>query len=51
MKKHVSAVGPSFILMGDNVHPHSAVIIDDFLESKGFVYMEWPAYLPDLNQI
>ena len=51
VKLYAAAVGPSFVLMGDNARPHRAAIVDDFLESEGIARMEWPAFSPDLNPI
>ncbi|GBN06131.1 hypothetical protein AVEN_222593-1 [Araneus ventricosus] len=51
VKLYAAAVGPSFVLMDDNASPHTAAIVDDFLESEGIARMEWPAYSPDLNRI
>ncbi|KFM71640.1 Transposable element Tc3 transposase, partial [Stegodyphus mimosarum] len=48
---YAAAVGPTFVLMDDNAHPHRADIVDDYLESEGIARMAWPAYLPDLNPI
>ena len=33
-KLYTAAVGPIFVLMDDNVHPHRAVIIDDYVENE-----------------
>ncbi|GFX02144.1 transposable element Tcb1 transposase [Trichonephila clavipes] len=46
-----AAVGPTFVLMDDNAHPHRADIIDDHLDSEGIARMVLPAYSPDLNPI
>ncbi|GBN58951.1 hypothetical protein AVEN_240748-1 [Araneus ventricosus] len=45
------AVGPEFILMDDNVRPHRALLVDEFLESEDIHQMNWPARSPDLNPI
>ncbi|GBN31114.1 hypothetical protein AVEN_193846-1, partial [Araneus ventricosus] len=43
------AVGPEFILMDDNARPHSALLVDEFLESEDIRRMDWPVRSPDLN--
>ena len=48
---YAAAVGPTFVLMDDNTHPHRAAIVDDYLDSEGIACMAWPAYLSDLNLI
>lgn len=37
---YVSAVGPAFVLTDDNARTHTAVIVDDYLESVGIARME-----------
>ena len=46
-----AAVGPTFVLMNDNIRPHKAAIVDDYLESEGITHMGWPTYSLDLNHI
>ncbi|GFY25640.1 transposable element Tcb1 transposase [Trichonephila clavipes] len=36
---YAAAVGPIFVLMEDNARPHTADIVDDYLESEGFARM------------
>ncbi|GBN32058.1 hypothetical protein AVEN_97331-1 [Araneus ventricosus] len=43
------SIGPEFILMDDNVRPHTALLVDEFLESEDIRRMDWPARSPDLN--
>ncbi|GBL86293.1 Transposable element Tcb2 transposase [Araneus ventricosus] len=45
------AVGPEFILMADNARPHTALLVDEFLESRHIRRVDWPAGSPDLNPI
>ena len=51
VRLYAAAVGPTFVLMDDNAHPHRAAIVNDYLESEGIVHMAWPAYSPILNPI
>ncbi|GFT70444.1 transposable element Tcb1 transposase [Trichonephila clavipes] len=46
-----AAVDPTFVLKDNNVRPHRADMIDDYLGSEGIARMVWPAYSPDLNPI
>ncbi|GFT02226.1 DDE_3 domain-containing protein [Trichonephila clavipes] len=43
------ACGPEFILMDDNPRPHSALLVNEFLDSKDIRRMDWPARSTDLN--
>ncbi|GFS57008.1 DDE_3 domain-containing protein [Trichonephila clavipes] len=45
------ACGPEFILMDDNVRPHRALLVDEFLKIEDIRRMDWPARSPDLNPI
>lgn len=40
-----SAIGPDFILMSNNVRPHTAHLVDDCAESELIHRMIWPARL------
>ncbi|GFS93083.1 transposable element Tcb1 transposase [Trichonephila clavipes] len=51
VRLYAAAVGPTFVLMDDNACPHTAIIVDDYLESEGIARMAWPAYSSDLNPI
>ena len=51
LRLYVAAVGPTFVLMDDNVSPHRAATVDDYREKEGIARMAWPAYSPDLNPI
>ncbi|GFU65414.1 transposable element Tcb1 transposase [Trichonephila clavipes] len=44
-------MGAEFLLMDDNVRPHRANIVDEFLQSEDITHMDWSAYSPDLNPI
>ncbi|GFW53270.1 histone-lysine N-methyltransferase SETMAR [Trichonephila clavipes] len=43
------ACDPDFILMDDNVRPHRALLVDEFLESEDIHRMDWPPRSLDLN--
>jgi len=45
------AVGPDFLVMDDSAKPHTALLLDEFLESKDIRRMDWPARSSDLNPI
>ena len=51
VRLYAAAVGPTFVLMDDNAHPHRAAIVDDYLESEGVARRACPAYSPELNPI
>lgn len=44
-------VGPEFILQQDNARPHTARIVQDYLNVHNIEVMYWPARSPDLNAI
>nr|KAG5707944.1 hypothetical protein BaRGS_031675 [Batillaria attramentaria] len=48
VRPYTGAIGPEFILMDDNARPHTARIVDQYLEEES---MEWPARSPDLNPV
>ena len=45
------AVGDGFILMDDNARPHTARIVQEYLEMEGIERLDWPSRSPDLNPI
>ncbi|GFS97754.1 DDE_3 domain-containing protein [Trichonephila clavipes] len=45
------ACDPEFILMDNNVRPHRAILINEFLKSEDIRRMDWPVRSPDLNLI
>ncbi|GFW19535.1 transposable element Tcb1 transposase [Trichonephila clavipes] len=51
VRLYAAAVGPTFVLIDDNAHPHRADIVDDYLASERIARMAWRAYSPDLNPI
>ncbi|GFY07127.1 transposable element Tcb1 transposase [Trichonephila clavipes] len=55
LEQHVrlyrDAMGAEFLLLDDNVRPHRANIVDEFLQSEDITHMDWSAYSPDLNPI
>lgn len=46
---YAAALGPAFIIMDDNVCPHTAVNV--YLANNGIVLMEGLVYLPDINPL
>ena len=51
VRLYAGAIGPEFILMDDNAHPHRAHITNAYLECETIVRMDWPVPSPDLNPI
>ncbi|GFV37015.1 uncharacterized protein TNCV_2381621 [Trichonephila clavipes] len=45
------ACDPEFILMDNNARPHTALLVDEFLESEDINRMDWPSRSPDLSPI
>ncbi len=45
------ALDQAFVLMHDNARPHTARVVQGYLEQEGIGVMEWPARSPDLNPI
>ena len=45
------AMGPGTTLQDDNVTPHRARVVTDFLQQQGIPRMDWPARSPDLAPI
>ncbi|GFT16683.1 DDE_3 domain-containing protein [Trichonephila clavipes] len=44
-------MGAEFLFLNDNICPHRANIVDEYLQSEDIPCMDWPAYSPDLNPI
>ncbi|GFT57368.1 transposable element Tcb1 transposase [Trichonephila clavipes] len=44
-------MGAEFLFMDDNVRPHRAYIVDEWLQSEDITRIDWPAYSPDLIPI
>ena len=51
VRPYLGAIGPEFILMGDNAGPHCAHLTNVYLKHETIVRMDWPAQPQDLNQI
>lgn len=44
-------IGDNFLLMQDNARPHTAEIVQNYLNEVGVRTMGWPAKSPDMNPI
>ena len=51
VRLYAAAVGPTFVLMDDNAHPHSTSFVDAYFESEGIARMAWPTFSPNFNTI
>ena len=51
VRPFAGAIGDNFILMQDNVCPHTARVCMDYLNRETIEVMDWPARSPDLNPI
>lgn len=51
VRPFAGALGPDFVLMQDNARPHTARVVQAYLDQEGINTMEWPARSPDLNPI
>ena len=51
VKLYAAVLNHSFVIMDDNACAHRDAIVDDFLESEGISWIEWPAYSLELNPI
>lgn len=55
LEEHVAVfaqfIGNNFIFMHDNARPHTARIVDNYLQEVGINAMRWPARSPDMNPI
>ncbi len=49
MKTFAGALGQDFVLMHDNARPHTARVVQAYLEQEGIDVMEWPARSPRLE--
>jgi hypothetical protein len=47
VRPYAGTVGDGFILMDDNVRPHRARVVTDYLENETIERMEWPSCSPD----
>ncbi|GFW57169.1 transposable element Tcb2 transposase [Trichonephila clavipes] len=48
---YAAAIGDSFLLMQDNATPHTARLVENFLEAEKIQHPEWSACSPNLNSI
>lgn len=55
LEPHVIPYGPfigdNFIFMQDNARPHTARIVNEYLNEVNVTAMDWPARSPDMNPI
>ena len=51
VRLHAGGKGDAFLLQDDNARPHRAGIVDDYLQQKKIMLMEWPARSLDLNPL
>ncbi len=51
VRPFAGALGQDFGLMHDNARPHTARVVQTYLEQEGMDIMEWPARSPNLNPI
>ncbi|GIX97609.1 transposable element Tcb2 transposase [Caerostris darwini] len=51
VRPYAGIIGKFFIMMDDNVPPHLAVVVEEYLEGLGLERMEWPYRSSDLNPL
>ncbi len=51
VRPFAGALGQDFVLMHDNARPHTARVVQAYLEQEGIDVMGWPARAPDLHPI
>lgn len=51
VRPYAGALGEDFVFMDDNVRPHWARVVTEYLESEGIERMDWPSRSPDINLI
>ena len=51
VRLYAGAIGNGFIFMDDNARPHTANVVQEYLERQGITRLDWPARSPDLNPI
>ncbi len=51
VRPFAGALGQVLVLMHDNARPHTARVVQAYLQQEGINVMEWPARSPDLNPI
>ncbi|UYV76586.1 K02A2.6-like, partial [Cordylochernes scorpioides] len=51
LRPYRDQIGHNLILMDDNVRPHRARLVNEYLQSENIRRMDWPARSPDLNPI
>ncbi len=51
VRPFAGALGQDFVLKHDNARPHTARVVQAYLEQESIDVMEWPARSSDLNPI
>jgi len=51
VRPYAGATGPDFILMDDNARPHTARVVEQYLQAETIDCIDWPARSPDINPI
>jgi hypothetical protein len=51
VRLYAGATGNWIILMDDNARPHTANVVQEYLERQGITCSDWPARSPDLYPI
>ncbi len=51
VRPFAGTLGQDFVLMHDNARPHTARVVQAYLEQEGIDVMEWPTPSTDLNPI
>ena len=51
VRPFLGAMGDNALLVQDNARPHTAYVVQDYLEQESIEIIDWPARSPDLNCI
>ena len=51
VRPYAGTIGPQVILVDDNVRPHRARVVEEYLQLDTIARMDWPACSPDPNPI